>query len=461
MDSAIQVVNMAGAVQVSAQYVNDRFHGEVPASVRFYCPFCSRPVTARAMGWDFDRRRRNHVPRTRSPHFAHHQNDDWAKNCEAYHAGAGTVREEMTLPLLMFLRRGPGTKACFRVEIALRRRGLASAPSRLTSEDTITVDDRSYSLRELLADRRNTITLSDPLSRLEFRIRIPAQWRKNVGCVQQSTGIMVFSDSFGPNGGRRLPERSALRCDCTYYIVASERRMKGAVSRFDRVERIGNIAGNDRLHVYAVSVSGASLRKNAVDDWLSQYGYCLSDVDRAAQLMWPPSLRSWGVDEPLFRDSSPTYRFPYRLNDRPMRDVIASKRLHKDTRAREVGLIGFDRHDAIEKQTDWFCAFFKPQRRMPWTTVYLGPRHPEDLHPYDEWTETEEEQAVTDGSDACTAKPPAQDTDSADREVFDGAAPPLPLTCGSDIASQRRGLRMSASLPSRSIAIARLRERTR
>ena len=461
MDSAIQVVNMAGAVQVSAQDVNDRFHGDVPASVRFYCPFCSRPVTARAMGWDFDRRRRNHAPRTRSPHFAHRQNDDWAKHCEAYHAGPGAVREETALPLLMFLRREPGTKARFRVEFALRRRGLASAPSRLLSEDTITVDDRPYSLRELLADRRNTIVLPDPLSRLESRIQIPAQWRKNVGCVQQNTGIMIFSDSFGSNGGRRLPERSALRCDCTYYIVAGDKRMKGAASRFDHAERIGNIAGNEQLHVYAVSVSGASLRKNAVDDWLSQYGYCLSDVDRAAQLMWPPSLRSWGVDEPLFRDSSPTYRFPYRLNDRPMRDAVTSKRLHQDPRTREIGLIGFDRHDAIEKQTDWFCVFFKPKPRMPWTTVYLGPRHPEDIHPYDEWTAIEEAQETVDGSTTDTAQPPAQDSEPTGLEVFEDAASPLPLTRGSGIASQRRGLRMSASIPPHGIAIASLRERTR
>ena len=458
MDSAIQLVNMAGAVQVSAQEVNDRFHGDVPASVRFYCPFCSRPVITRAMGWDFDSRRRNHVPRTRNPHFAHRQKDDWAKNCEAYHAGSGMTREEMTLPLLMFLRREPGGEARFRVEIALRRRGLASVPSRLQSEDTITVDDRPYSLHELLTDRRNTIVLADPLGRLESRIRIPQQWRKNVGCVQQSTGIMIFSDSFGSNGGRRLPERSALRSDCTYYIVAGEKRMKGARSRFDRVEPIGSLTGDDQLHVYAVSVSGASRRKNAVDDWLSQYGYCLSDVDRAAQLMWPPSLRSWGVDEPLFRNSSPTYRFPYRFNDRPMQDDVISKRLHTDARAREIGLVGFDHHNAIEAQTEWFCAFFKPQPRMPWITVYLGPRRPEGLHLYDEWGGTDE----TDGDSVSDAEEDAaQNDEPAGIGTPDDVVSLPPLTHGSDIAYRRLGFPTAADQPSHGIAIARLRERTR
>lgn len=46
MDSAVQVVNMASPVEVTAQEVNDRFHGSIPESVRFYCPFCTRRVIA-------------------------------------------------------------------------------------------------------------------------------------------------------------------------------------------------------------------------------------------------------------------------------------------------------------------------------------------------------------------------------------------------------------------------------
>lgn len=459
MDSAVQVVNMASPVEVTAQEANDRFHGSIPESVRFYCPFCTRRVIAGAMGHRFDRMRRTVKPgkrKTKEPYFAHRKNDEWSRYCEAYHASTGTSREEMSLPVLMFLRRKPGDTQ-FQVEIALRRRGLAFMLHQLSSDDAITVDGRSYGLREVLSNRRNTIALPDPLYRTETRIQVPQRWQMNVGCAPKSTDIMVFSDSFGANGGRRLPDRSALRTDCTYYLVASASRVHNVKSLFNRMDCVGRVAGNDHLRVYAICISSASLCKNDIDDWLSQYGYCLSDIDRAAQLMWPPSLSSWGVDEPLFRRSSPTYRIPYQFGNQQMQDEIMRRYfIPSDSKARSVGLIGFGKRFEGESESESYCVFFKPKPRMPWSTVYLGPLYPDGLHPYDEWSSTESDHDPVDDN---FAEPPQPADNPPSSQTPDGHIRRMPLNRNANIAFRRMDLSQQQT-NSRSILIAQLRERT-
>lgn len=458
MDSAVQVVNRASAIQVTAQEINDRFHGDIPESVRFYCPFCTRPVSAGAMGYDFDRMRRTIKPgkrKTKEPYFTHRKNDEWSRYCEAYHASAGTSREEMSLPLLMFLRKELDSTQ-FRVEIALRRRGLALMLRELSSDEAITVDGQSYGLRDMLANRHSTIPLPNPLYQAETRIQIPQRWQINIGHVPKSIGIMIFSDAFGSNGGRRLSDHSALHTDCTYYIVAKSDRVRDARPLFSRMDRVGSISGNAKLHVYAASISGSSLAKNDIDDWLSQYGYCLSDVDRSAQLMWPPSLGSWGVDEPLFRISSPIYRFPYQISDQPMQDKALRKYfITADSNARDVGLIGFGNRFEGESESESYCVFFKPKPRMPWSTVYLGPNYPDDLHPYDEWAQTIPEN----NSSKDKAKSLPTNTESSPTPT-DNCVTQIPLTHNAGIVFRRMGISQQQSI-SRSTTIAQLRERTR
>ncbi|KAB7789558.1 competence protein CoiA family protein [Bifidobacterium leontopitheci] len=435
MDRAIQVVNMALAVQVTAEDANGRFHGEIPSSVRFYCPYCTRPVIARATGRQFDRKRARHIQRTVRPHFSHRSNDEWARLCDEYHAGNGAYDTD-DLPLLMFLRRetitSRGTTSRFRIDIALRRRGLSSLLQEMPADESITVDGKPYRMRDLLAARRHTIPLSDPLHDLESRIQIPQQWQANVGMPQNSHGILFFSDTFGGNGGRRLPNHSALYCDCTYYLVMREARVAAARPWFDRMEQVGCISGAAHLGVYAVSIASDSKRKNSIDEWLAQYGYCLSDIDRNAQLMWPPSIRSWGVDEPLFRHSSPIYRFPYLSGNGPMPDTMVRRRLlPDDARTRDVGFIGFGSDPVITKESQSYCVFFKAQSSMPWSTVYLGPRYPEDLHPYDA---AAEEGDVTPSEN----EPPDKQTSPQTSPQTPPPLPPYaPLPTGVDIALRR------------------------
>lgn len=50
MYKAIEVIPKSSASRlVSADEINERFHGDVPRMIHFVCPYCNRPVNA-AMG---------------------------------------------------------------------------------------------------------------------------------------------------------------------------------------------------------------------------------------------------------------------------------------------------------------------------------------------------------------------------------------------------------------------------
>lgn len=92
VDSAVMMVETTTPVYVTAQDVNDRF-GDPPASIRFNCPYCRRPLTPGAMGPQYDRKRRLDMRgrdnrRTKSPYFSHLKGDKWAQLCEHYHPGS-------------------------------------------------------------------------------------------------------------------------------------------------------------------------------------------------------------------------------------------------------------------------------------------------------------------------------------------------------------------------------------
>ncbi|MBW3080153.1 hypothetical protein [Bifidobacterium saguinibicoloris] len=347
----------------------------------------------------------------------------------------------------------------------------------LTETDVVKVDGVEHRMTELLARRSNTIRLPHPERAPETRIAIPERWRRNVGRPQPHDDVMVFSSAFGGNGGRRLPERSALQTSVDYYIVGNERRLKNLNNYFDFATEQGRIEDGPLL-VYQVRVGASSARLEKATRWLENFGYCVSDYDSSAQLMWPPSLRSWGVDEPLFRRSSPVYRSPYQFGGKPIPDHIITQRfLPKDPRAREVGLLGFANPD-ITSEKDSYCVFFKPTERTPWSTVYIGPDYPDDLHPYDEWGQNKNEIGIgttpdianatdtTPDETIANAEQPATTIVPADIQPRNGDATetadtaPLPLGDGARIARQRLGIREPARQPrSRSTIIAQLRER--
>ncbi|MBT1166276.1 hypothetical protein [Bifidobacterium simiarum] len=432
MDNAIQLVRAADPRLVSAAEVDENFHGEIPDGVRFVCPYCNRPVVAAAMGSRGPYRRRY----AKSPHFKHRKNDEWAQQCQLYQSGTGAGFYNSIVPsLLMFLRRvrGHGRADAFRVEFSLRRRRLSFLRRALSDSDVITVDGERHSLRYLTERRGRTITLRRPLGDVESRITIPDRWRKYVGAPEDSRGVLMFSDAFGGNGGRYLHKGAAVHTGIDYYVVTDPRRGRELESLFDVTKPVGRLIDEDGTAVYRVRVSPTSRRHNRVDDWLGTYGYCLSDVDRSAQLVWPPSLRAFGIDEPLFRRSMPIYQFPYRIPADRQADRVDRRSfdLHD---SRGLGFVGFGRELNPTYEQESSCLFFKPNRHMPWGAVMLGRTIPDDLHPA-EVDSTDAPDALDDPSEATASETTAAKAQSS----FADDIPRLPLGHGADVARLRMG----------------------
>ncbi|PLS30914.1 hypothetical protein Uis1B_1203 [Bifidobacterium margollesii] len=351
----------------------------IPRGIHFVCPYCNRPVIPAAMGL----RSPSRLPYAKSPHFKHRRNDEWARQCQLYQSGTSTVLYDSIVPsLLMLLRRVQSRDHAdaFRVEFSLRRRRLTFLKNVLSDDDVITVDGERHSLRYLTERRGRTITISHPLGDVESRILIPEKWWKYVGSAENSRGVMLFSDAFGTDGGRYLCKGAALHTGIDYYVVTDRRRGRELESIFDVSKLAGRLIGESKTVVYRVRVSPTSHHRNRVDDWLGTYGYCLSDVDRSAQLVWPPSLRSFGVDEPLFRRSMPIYQFPYRIPGSANADRV-DRRSFDLRNSRSIGFVGFDRELNPTYELESSCLFFKPNRHMPWGAVLLGRTFPDDLHP--------------------------------------------------------------------------------
>lgn len=375
MDSVVQMIPTRAPVLTNVAETNERFHGEIPSAVRFACPYCSRPVIPVA-----------ERARQRSPihYFRHAKDDDWAHQCILYQSGSGAEMDSQIPSLAMALRRDP-VNGLFRVEVGVRRRASTYLARALSSKDTMTVDNVPHPLADLVARRGAAVPLDDPLHDPDRRITVPERWWKYVGRARECRGILVFSDEFGENGGRYLPLGSALRAGEDYYVVSGERDShRRMAARFDSITMSGRLHGPNDLAVIRIRISPSSKRWERANDWLGGYGYCLSGFDRAARLVWPPSLRSSGADEPLFLNATPVYMSPYLTADDDTDDMIDTRMYLRN--AREVGLVGFRRlPNAVAGRTRYdvesFCLFLKPDGRMPWTSVIISRTWPDDLHP--------------------------------------------------------------------------------
>lgn len=420
MDSAVRIVPTAAPRLMTAEelsrVVNARYGGTVPSGMRFHCPYCGRPVMAAAMGlgkttWRgrYGRSgRRTPSAWSQSPHFRHARNDEAARKCEHYKGGEGQEQRRPTPPpLLMLLRRERSQRrgrtrqrqyqqaqsiggASFRIEVRLRRRGMVTLRSQLREEDALDVEGRSYSVMRQVTDRRASIVLRHP----DFAMRnvtVPERWQRFVGRPQGArNGAFVFSDAFGDNGGRRLVDGAAMRTGVDYYVVADQGAELRLEMAFDVVRWVGVVRGAERgMSVWRVRVAADSRRWEAADSWLSEHGLHLSDYDASAQLVWPPSLRSAGVDEPLFANASPLYRNPVPTENGDVADYVDRRHFGDRSvgggrdRFRSVGFVGFGRDLKLASELEASCLFVRPGMRMPWNAVVIGRFRPEGLVPAD------------------------------------------------------------------------------
>ncbi|WP_241487757.1 hypothetical protein [Bifidobacterium animalis] len=293
----------------------------------------------------------------------------------------------------MFLRKdrdraGSGHHAqstpTFHLEISVRRRSLGHDLISELRKDraTLTVDGISHNLADLVSDRKYTIHLENPSFGLRARISVPEQWQRNVGSPEDGEQAFIFTSEFGPNGGRRLSYGASLHAGFDYYVVARPSILRALQSCFDIAIPIGEInSSRSNLLVVRIVTLWNSPNRTQADFWLADHGFRLTSLDLDPVPIWPPQLRSNGIDEPLFSNSQQIYQTPFASrNENPVHDDIDFPRLNCDhLNPRRVGLLGFAPHGRVRSQIEGECCFLRANRHLPWSAYVLSHTYPEGL----------------------------------------------------------------------------------
>lgn len=365
MYKAVEIIPKSSSSRlVSADEISTRFHGDVPKMIHFACPYCNRPVNAVAMGV-----RKRSMARVKSPYFGHYPGDPWTHACPEYHRGSVSVQFHKSPVLPMFLRRHSGKE----FEIGVSIHPHPTRPYRL-GDGSAMINGRAYFPKHEDRLRYTKVVLDSPDAALSD-VHVPEALGRAIGYTESGNSILVFSDIYGAGGGRRIGKETALHPGRTYYIVAKPSIMRGATDCFDSLEEVGSIRGNGELAVWRVSVDRMSVRRDDANRWLYQYGYALSEVDMMAHPVWPPTLRSSGVDEPLFRMSDVVYKTPYMADDsgadtdRP-RNIGYNASLRTGMRA--VGFIGMECGTVAQKELEGDCLFIRPSRFQAWNALLVS-----------------------------------------------------------------------------------------
>lgn len=381
MDTARQFISMTSVRMVTAEEVARKFQGDIPAAARFHCPSCDRPVhfhhATSASG----------KPGSRSvrAHFRHAKNDPVARFCERYQAGIGADPRTEPPALPMFLRRNRDRdSSMFHLELSVRRRSFGHDLETELREDraAITVDGVPYDLAELVADRKHTIRLANPTFRLTHRITVPEQWQRNVGAPENGEQLFIFTAEFGAHGGRRLTFGAAVKSGFDYYAVVHPKTSQKLGEIFNIAEKVGEIeTARGNLLVVRIVILGDSPNRQDAEFWLAAHNFRLTSLDFDPVPVWPPQLRSNGIDEPLFSHSPQIYQTPFIQPDAaPMAATLDMHAIpHALPHSRLAAFLGFAPVRRLSSQIEDSCCFLRASRYLPWSAYMLSHDHPSGL----------------------------------------------------------------------------------
>lgn len=408
MDTAWPHTPKASPRIVTAEDVLRDLQGDVPASVRFRCPSCDRPVRfnrgnkAHDSAADIAHQHLRTAPPTRasrsprrslSAHFKHTKNDPISKLCDRYQSGLGADPRTDPPALPMFLRRDhsaphsdspPSSTATFHIELSVRRRSLGYDlfPELRKDHAELIVDATPCALADLVADRRYKIRLENPTFHMGARITVPERWQRNVGVPKDGDNAFLFTAEFGPNGGRRLTYGSSLHAGFDYYAVVRPRELRIVRSCFDIAQSIGTVpSSHGDFLVVRIVVQWESRNREQAVFWLADHGFRLTNLDFDPVPVWPPQLRGDGIDEPLFANSFQIYETPFAsCDDAPIPDDITFPNIGFEMKEpRHAGLLGFTQNGRTYTHIEGACCFLRASRHLPWSAYVCSRTHPEAL----------------------------------------------------------------------------------
>lgn len=366
MDKAVQVrvgQPISDGKLVSAHEKVKQFGGDnLPKGLHFVCPCCMRKVVPTAFSG------RNKI----EAHFRHKANDDLAQLCENYMSSSNDSVNEYRDPIIPLFLWRTGRTDRFIVEIGFWLSGDCFRNVVRSSDSKIIVEEKEYPLWQFANP-----TFRIPIEKLHLEIsnyiRFTGKTLINNGKVEDAKKAFVFNDDFGENGGRRVRFQDSIKPERDYYIVTTSDISKEFKWKFDKAEYVGTVQGDGKpFSVTRIRISANSAKRKSAEQYLASFGYYLTEYNRSAQLVWPPSINIYGIDNPIFHNSPVVYNPLFRAADSNNRDGLslysACEKYEMDVC--DVGLIG-NTSSSLTVDFDSWCVFMKPGKMQPWLSIAL------------------------------------------------------------------------------------------
>lgn len=124
-----------------------------------------------------------------------------------------------------------------------------------------------------------------------------------------------------------------------------------------------------------------SLNRQNAEYWLAERNFRLTSLDLDPVPVWPPQLRSNGIDEPLFSHSPQIYQTPFIQSDAaPMAATLDMHTIpHALPHSRLAAFLGFAPVRRLSSQIEGSCCFLRASRYLPWSAYMLSHDRPMGL----------------------------------------------------------------------------------
>lgn len=305
MDKAIEICNGAERL-VSAVEVQQKYHGANPFNVRYICPLCRQPLNTASM------RSSKNVP-----HFRHERNNVFAQQCENYVNAYGYPSTYQRAPLPMYIRQARESRDSYIIEVGFRHIKPNLLKTLQNDEAVLRIGNKRYEITERRFGSGITrLPLESPMLACSAHISIEHSrfnLREVWGMPIDATTALVFSHDEETHQGRRLNPGDTAQPGNRLYILVPDIGTQDVHRSFPHAKIVGhtNIAlPGPCLHVCDVEIPQNENERSAASAYLASCGIETTEDERAATLIWPPSIMSDGNEMPLFSKSKCLFSVP-------------------------------------------------------------------------------------------------------------------------------------------------------
>jgi len=259
---------------VSANEIQNEFHGRNPWGISFICPLCRQPLFPAAMS----------SGSRQSPHFRHERNNERAHECELYANSYGYFTTYQRVPMPMFIRKSRSREGVFVVEGGFRSLDQRDLYVLEREGAKIKIGHKCYSINAQrfwagltkLPFEDISLSCGSSVRLVGSSLDLSSTW----GYPEDARNAMVFTRDSDAGQGKRLKIGDTIPFETDLFLLAPEKEDERIRSSFTDVRRVG-IAGKRtamfKLVVFEIRFSKEDARWTQGKQYLEACGFEVDD----------------------------------------------------------------------------------------------------------------------------------------------------------------------------------------